>query len=57
MGFSMYAYAHTPNDVKVITVTSIADFRNEINGKTAIGTGAITNLATTFKNMKTPGPF
>ncbi len=56
MGFKMYAYAHA-RDVKVITVTSIADFRNEITEKTPIGKGAITNLGTGFKNMKTPAPF
>jgi hypothetical protein len=53
----MYAYAHTPNDTKVITITSIADFRNEISSKTPAGTGTITNLANTFGNMKTPAPF
>lgn len=57
MGFAMFAYAHTPKDVKSIIVTSIADFRNEINAKTPIGTGAITTLATGFKSMKTPAPF
>ena len=57
MGYRMFAYAHTPNDVKVITVTSIADFRNEINGKTPLGAGTITKLASTFGNMKTPAPF
>ncbi len=56
MGFKMYAYAHA-RDVKVITVTSIADFRNEISEKTPSGNGVITDLATSFKNMKTPAPF
>lgn len=57
MGFTMFAYAHTPRDVKVITVTSIGNFRNEIHGKTPPGTGTITNLATSFGNTKTPAPF
>jgi hypothetical protein len=57
MGYKMYAYAHTPNEVKVITVTSIADYRNEISEKTPVGSGVITNLGSVFKSMKSPAPF
>ena len=45
----MYAYAHTPSTVKVITVTSIADFRNEISEKTPSGNGAVTDLAASLQ--------
>jgi hypothetical protein len=50
MGFKMYAYAHTPTDTKSITVTSIADFRNEISEQTPSGNGMITKLASSLKN-------
>lgn len=56
MGYQMYAYADA-RDVKNITVTSIASFRNEISEKTPSGNGAITRLASDFKHMKTPAPF
>jgi hypothetical protein len=56
MGYKMYAYAHA-RDVKVITVTSIADWHHEIADKTPVGDGVITRLATSFKNAPKPAPF
>lgn len=53
----MYALAHLPLTEKNITVTSIADFRNEISVKTSTGNGAVTDLGSSFKNMNTPAPF
>lgn len=57
--FRLYAYAHT-RQVRNIDLFSIADFRNEISEKTKPDTGAVTNLAASFKATNVDdkrGPF
>ncbi len=56
MKYRMYGYAHA-SDAKNITLTSIANYRNEISEKTPVEAGTITMLAESFKNMPKPAPF